>query len=163
MAMNGMTHKAFLVIGTVLGLPILIAAVILGPAAFDLLFHRQSPERFLVPSGYQGWAKVVFRQKGTPPLPVEEGRTLLKLDEHAALGTSSDPPSNHNKDDFFYYTGDRRTPLSNLGVCKGGMIWQIETMVDEKVGAPFVRFYVGTEAQYRHEVDPDNREPACDH
>src|SRR3979411_1820593 len=47
-----------LVIGTILGLPLFIAAVVVGPTAFDLLFHRQSPERFLVPSGYQGWARI---------------------------------------------------------------------------------------------------------
>jgi hypothetical protein len=152
-----------LVIGVILGLPLLIAAVVVGPTAFDLLFHRQSPERFLVPSGYQGWARVEFRQKGAPPLPVEDGRALLKLDEHAKLRTSSDPPSNHNNDQFFYYTGDRRTPLSNAGVCKGGMIWQVETMVDEPTSTPFTRFFIGTEAQYRHEVDPNgNQFPACE-
>jgi hypothetical protein len=152
-----------LVIGTVLGLPILIAVVILGPAAFDLLFHRQSPERFLVPANYKGWARVEFRQKSAPPLPLEDGRTLLKLDELATLRTSSGPPSNHNKDDFYFYQGDRRTPLSNAGVCKGGMVWQIETMVDEPTSTPFVHFFVGTEAQYRHEVDPDgNKFPACE-
>lgn len=150
-------------IGVILGLPLLIAAVVVGPTAFDLLFHRQSPERFLVPSGYQGWARVEFRQKGAPPLPVEDGRALLKLDEHAKLRTSSDPPSNHNNDQFFYYTGDRRTPLSNAGVCKGGMIWQVETMVDEPTSTPFTRFFIGTEAQYRHEVDPNgNQFPACE-
>ena len=52
-----------LVIGTVLGLPLIIAAFVLGPAAFDLIFRRQSPERFLIPSGYIGWARIDFRQK----------------------------------------------------------------------------------------------------
>jgi hypothetical protein len=152
-----------LVIGSILGLPLLIAAVVVGPTAFDLVFHRQSPEQFLVPAGYQGWARVEFRQKGAPPLPIENGRALLKLDEHAKLRTSSDPPSNHNNDEFFYYAGDRRTPLSNAGVCKGGMVWQVETMVDEPTSTPFTRFFVGTEAQYRHEVDPNgNQFPACE-
>src|ERR1700692_4435024 len=141
-----------LVIGTVLGLPILFAAFVLGPAAFDLIFHRQAPERFLVPSGYKGWARIDFRQKSAPPLPVEDGRTLFKLDDRASLRTSSNPPSLHGKDEFFYYAGERRTPLSNAGVCKGGMVWQIEPMVDERNSAPFVRFFVGSEAEYRHAV-----------
>jgi hypothetical protein len=111
-----------LVIGTVLGLPLIIAAFVLGPAAFDLIFRRQSPERFLIPSGYIGWARIDFRQKDAPPLLVEDGRTLLKLDDHASLRTSSDPPSLHGKDEFFYYSGEHRTPLSNAGVCKGGMV-----------------------------------------
>jgi hypothetical protein len=153
-----------LVIGTVLGLPVLIGAVILGPAAFDVLFHRQSPERFLIPAGYQGWARIEFRQTGAPQLSKEDGRTLFKLDEHAFMRTSSDPPTNHNDDEFYYYEGERRTPISHAGVCKGGSIWQIETMVDEPTSTPFTRFFVGTEAQYRHEVDPNGTKfPACEH
>jgi hypothetical protein len=152
-----------LVLLAVLGLPILIAAAVLGPAAFDLVFHRRPPERFLIPAGYIGWARIDFRQKGSPPLTTEDGRLLLKLDPQGALRTSSDPLSGHGKDDFYYYSGNRRTPLSNLGVCKGGMIWQVETMVDERNSMPFVRFFVGTEEQYRRIADPTGKDsPACE-
>src|SRR5580704_841536 len=102
--------KSSAVITIVLGLPLLIAAAILGPAAIDLVFHRRPPERFLIPAGYTGWVRVEFRQKNAPPLPTEDGRLLLKLDEHGTLQTSSDPQSGHGKDDFFYYAGGRRTP-----------------------------------------------------
>jgi hypothetical protein len=78
------------------------------------------------------------------------------------LRTSSDPLAGHGKDDFYYYSSDRRTQLSNAGVCKGGMIWQTETMVDEPTSTPFVRFYVGSEDQYRHEVDPQGKAPVCE-
>jgi hypothetical protein len=160
-------------ITAVLGLPLFIGALILGPAAFDLLFHRRPPERFLIPAGFNGWARIEYRQKGAPPLPSEDGRLLLQLDAHGTLKTSSDPLSGHGRDDFYYYplnqtlnqTPDRatsqRTPLSNVGVCKGGMIWQVETMVDEPTSTPFTRFYVGTEAQYRHEVDPNGKDSAA--
>jgi hypothetical protein len=157
--------KAPFVLVAVLGLPIFIAAAVFGPAAFDLVFHRRPPERFLIPAGYSGWARIYFRQKGAPPLPMEEGRLLLKLNEQGTLQTSSDPQSGHGKDDFFYYSysDDRRTPLSNAGVCKGGMVWQIETMVDERTSTPFARFFVGTEDQYRHQVDPTGKDwPACE-
>ena len=156
-----MTRAPF-IIGTVLGLPILIAAAVFGPAAFDLVFHRRPPERFLIPAGYSGWVRVDFRQKDVPRLPMEDGRRLLKLNAQGTLQTSSDPRLGHGRDDFFYYSGDRRTPLSNAGVCKGGMVWQIETMVDDHTSTPFERFFVGTEAQYRHEVDPTGKEPACE-
>jgi hypothetical protein len=156
-----MTRAAF-IIATVLGLPILIAAAVFGPVAFDLVFHRRPPERFLIPAGYSGWVRVDFRQKDAPPLPMEDGRLLLKLNAQGALQTSSDPQLGHGRDDFFYNSGDRRTPLSNAGVCKGGMIWQIETMVDDRTSTPFERFFVGTEGQYRHEVDPTGKEPACE-
>ncbi len=155
-------NKVGFVLSTVLGLPLFIAAVVLGPTVVDLVFHRRPPECFLIPAGFRGWARIDFRQKGAPPLPMEDGRLLLKLDEHGTLRTSSDPPSGHGRDDVFYYSGDRRTPLSNAGVCKGGMIWQIETMVDDPTSTPFVRFFVGTEDQYRHEVDPSGKEPACE-
>ncbi len=144
-----------------LGLPILIAAVLFGPAAFDLVFHRRPPERFLIPAGYNGWVRIDFRQKDAPPLPTEDGRLLLKLDSQGTLRTSSDPLAGHGKDDFYYYSGDGRTPLSNLGVCKGGMIWQVQTMVDERNETPFVRFFVGTEDQYRRIADPAGKDSAA--
>ncbi len=156
--------KASFVLVAVLGAPLIIGGAVFGPAAFDLVFHRRPPERFLIPAGYSGWARVDFRQKGAPPLPMEDGHLLLKLNEQGRLQTSSDPLSGHGKDDFFYYSysDDRRTPLSNAGVCKGGMIWQIETMVDEPTSTPFARFFVGSEDQYRHEVDPSGTSPACE-
>jgi hypothetical protein len=156
-----MSKKAFVLVA-VLGLPLFIAAVLFGPVAFDLVFHRRPPERFLIPAGYHGWVRINFRQKGAPPLPVEDGRLLLKLNEQGMLQTSSDPLSGHGRDDFSYYSGDQRTPLSNAGVCKGGMVWQIETMVDESTSTPFARFFVGTEDQYRHEVDPTGKSPVCE-
>jgi len=156
-------NKTFLVLSAVLGLPLFIAAVLFGPAAFDMVFNRRPPERFLIPAGYHGWARIDFRQKGAPALPVEDGRLLLKLNAQGTLQTSSDPLAGHGKDDFFFYSGDRRTPLSNAGVCKGGMVWQVETMVDESTSTPFARFFVGTEDQYRHEVDPTGKDwPACE-
>jgi hypothetical protein len=156
-----MTRAPF-IIATVLGLPVFIAAAVFGPTAFDLVFHRRAPERFLMPVGYSGWVRVDFRHKDAPPLPMEDGRLLLKLDAQGTLQTSSDPQLGHGRDDFFYYSGDRRTPLSNAGVCKGGMVWQIESMVDDRTSTPFERFFVGTEGQYRHEVDPTGKEPACE-
>jgi hypothetical protein len=94
---------------------------------------------------------------------MEDGRLLLKMNADGTLQTSSSPLSGHGNDDFYYYSSDQRTPLSNLGVCKGGHIWQVETMVDERTETPFVRFYVGSEGQYRHIVDPDGKAlPACE-
>jgi hypothetical protein len=141
----------------------MIAAVILGPTAFDLVFHRRPPERFLIPAGYTGWVRIDFRRKGAPPLPTEDGRLLLKLNAQGTLQTSSDPLIGHGNDDFFYYSGDNRTRLSNAGFCKGGVIWEVETMVDESTSTPFVRFFVGSEDQYRHIIDPTGKDwPACE-
>lgn len=154
--------KAPLIAGLVLGLPLLIAGIVFGPTAFDLVFHRRPAERFLIPAGYTGWARVEFRRKGAPPLPIEDKRVLFKLDANGMLQTSSEPQPGHGNDEFFYYSGDRRTPLSNAGVCKGGMIWQTETMVDDATSTPFTRLFVGTEDQYRRAVDPEGKAPACE-
>lgn len=154
--------KAPFVTVLVLGLPLFIAVFVFGPTAFDLIVHRRPPERFLIPSGYKGWVRIDFRQQNAPALPTEDGRLLLRLKEDGTLRTSSDPQPGHGRDDFFYCSGVRRTPLSSAGVCKGGMIWQNETMVDEPTSTPFTRFFVGTEDQYRHEVDPAGKSPGCE-
>lgn len=138
----------------ILGLPVFIGAAIFGPAAFDLAFHRRPPERYLIPAGFTGWVRVDYRQMNASPLPTEDGHRLLKLNAQGMAATSSNPPSGHGIDDFLYYTADRRTPLSSAGVCKGGMIWEVRTMVDEHPSMPVTRFFVGTEDQYRKAVDP---------
>jgi hypothetical protein len=149
--------KAQFAIVSILGLPIFIAAAVFGPAAFDLAFRHRPPERYLIPDGFKGWVRIDYRQKDAPPLPIEDGRRLLKLNAQGMAVTSSDPPSGHGKDDFLYYSADRQTPLSSAGVCKGGMIWQVQTMVDERTSMPFTRFFVGTEDEYRQAVDPLGR------
>ena len=149
--------KAQFAIISILGLPIFIAAAVFGPAAFDLAFRHRPPERYLIPAGFTGWVRIDYRQKDAPPLPTEDGRRLLKLNAEGTAATSSNPPSGHGKDDFLYYSADRRTPLSSAGVCKGGLIWQVETMVDERTSMPFTRFFIGTEDQYRQAVDPLGR------
>jgi hypothetical protein len=157
--------KARFAIICVLGLPIFIAAAIFGPAAFDLAFRHRPPERYLIPAGFTGWARIDYRQRTAPPLPIEDGRRLLKLNAQGALTTSSSPQTGHGNDDYFYYSSDgaQRVPISNAGVCKGGMIWEVATMVDERTSAPFTRFFVGTENQYRGEVDPKEKYlPACE-
>lgn len=152
------------IVMAVIGLPILIAAAIIGPTAADLAFHRRAPERYLIPNGFTGWARINFQQKEAPPLSLENGRRLLKFDAQGQASTSSDPRPGHGSDDFFYYTGYQRTPLSNAGVCKGGMIWELDTTVDPTTHVPFTRFFVGSEDQYRRELDPTGKKdlPRCE-
>ena len=148
--------------------------MLFGPTAFDLTFHHRPPERYLIPAGFTGWTRIEFRKKDAPLLPTEDGRRLLKLDAHGLLSTSSNPQSGHGKDDFYYYSAGnfsganpsakQRTAISNAGVCKGiGMIWQLETMVDNETGTPFTHFFVGTEDAYRRDVDlTGTKLPACE-
>ncbi|MFZ0481713.1 MAG: hypothetical protein WAL71_21420 [Terriglobales bacterium] len=120
------------------------------------------PERYIIPAGFTGWARIDFRRVSTPPLPIENGHRVVRLDSHGTLATSDSPRSGHAKDEFFSIIPSGLKPLPYLGVCKGGMIWGLETLVDVNTDTPFTRFYVGTEEQYRHEVDPAGKNfPSC--
>lgn len=159
--MPNQTARAIILL--ILGLPIFVAAAVFGPSALDLVIRRRPPERYLIPAGYTGWVRIDFHQPGAPALPIEDGRRLLKLNAQGTLQTSSDPRPGHGKDEFFADSATGRTPLSNAGVCKGGMIWGLGTTFDDRTGKPFARFFVGTEDQYRHEVDPTGKNaPGCE-
>lgn len=158
--MAGSQPRSVLIL--VLGLPLLILAAVVGPSAFDLVIHRRSSERYIVPAGYTGWVRIDFGQPTALPLPIENGRRIFKLDSHGALATSDSPRSGHAKDEFFAATPRGLQPLLYLGVCKGGTIWGLETLTDDRTGKPFTRFFVGTEGEYRHEVDPTGKNfPSC--
>ena len=145
---------AFLVVSV----PVLIGAVLFGPFAWDLVTHRRPPDRILVPAGYIGWVRVDFGVKGAPPLPREQRRLLIALNPDATLKTSTLRPEGFGKDEYFYLSGTSRTPLSTSGVCKGGMIWGLVTSEDPGSGGyEYEKFFVGTEDQFRHEVDPSGK------
>ena len=149
----------------VLGVPVFILFIVaaaFGPSPLDRFIGRHPPERYLIPAGHTGWVRIDFRQPGAPALPIEDGRRLLRLNAQGRLETSADPLPGLGKDEFFTDSPTGRTRLSNAGVCKGGMIWEFETKVDDRTSKPFTRFFVGTEEQYRHEVDPAGNAPACE-
>jgi hypothetical protein len=145
------------IIIAVISTPLCISAFVLGPSALDLVTNRRPPERYIVPTGFSGWARVNFRQTSAPPLPVESGHRVLRLDAQGTLATSDRPRPGHGKDEFFEATSAGLQALPYVGVCKGGMIWGLETLVDEHTDTPYTRFFVGSEAQYRQEVDPTGK------
>lgn len=156
-----LANPRYILVG-VFVLPLLIFAVVVGPSAYDLVIHRRPPERYIVPAGYNGWVRIDYRQPTAPPLPIEEGRRVLRVDTGGALATSDSPRSGHAKDEFFAAAPSGIEPLLYFGVCKGGVIWGLETLTDEHTGRPFTRFFVGSEDQYRHEVDPSGKNaPSC--
>jgi hypothetical protein len=145
---------AFLVVSV----PVLIGAVLFGPFAWDLVAHRRPPDRILIPAGYTGWVRVDFGVKDAPPLPREQRRLLITLQPDASLKTSSLRPEGFGKDEYFYSTSNARSALSTSGVCKGGMIWGLVTGKDPAgSSAEYEKFFVGTEDQFRHEVDPSGK------
>lgn len=138
----------------VVAVPVLICGLLFGPFIWDLVTQRRPPDRILIPNGYVGWTQIDFGVKGAPPLPREQRRLLIALRPDGTLQTSSLRPEGFGKDEYFYASGTSRFPLSTSGVCKGGMIWGLITGQDAGEAAEYEKFFVGTEDQFRHEVDP---------
>jgi hypothetical protein len=137
----------------IVSLPVLVGIFVYGPFVLDLFLHRRPPSRFLIPSGYVGWVRVEYGVGSAPPLPREGKYLLLVLDNDGTLQTSSELPTGWAHDQFFYYSSNRRQPLSNSGWCKGGMIWGEVAEPNGKSGT-MQKFFVGNEDQFRMEVDP---------
>jgi len=136
----------------VVSLPMLVGIFVYGPFVADLFLHRRPPSRFLIPSGYVGWVRIEYGVPNAPPLPREGKYLLVVLDKDGTRQTSSDLPAGWAHDQFFYYSGNTRQPLSNAGWCKGGMIWG--EVIGRDKSATVQRFFVGNEDQFRMEVDP---------
>jgi len=134
-------------------LPVLLGGLIYGPLILDLLLHRCPPSRFLIPSGYRGWVRIEYRVFNTPLLPREGDYLLVRLADDGTLKTSSDLPEGWGHDQFFYVSRGQRKQLSNAGWCKGGMIWD-EITAGDGHSQKFLKFFVGTEDQFRLEADP---------
>jgi hypothetical protein len=133
-------------------LPLLLGLIFYGPFVADLFLHRRPPSRFLIPSGYVGWVKVEYGVPNAHPLPREGKYLIVRLNTDATAQTSSKLPDGWSRDQFFYESGDAKRPLSNAGWCKGGMIWGEVT--SNKKSVRVQKFFVGTEDQFRMEVDP---------
>lgn len=140
----------------VVSLPVLVGVFVYGPFVADLFLHRRPPSRFLIPSGYVGWVRVEYRVAGALPLPREGKYVVVRVGRDGTARTSSDLPEGWARDQFFSYSGNQRQTLSNAGWCKGGMIWGDVVRRDEKAGL-FQKFFVGSEDQFRIEVDPAGR------
>ena len=139
----------------IISLPLLIGLVFYGPFVADLFLHRRPPSRFLIPFGHIGWVRVEYGVLDAQPLPREGKYLVVRLDKNARAQTSSTLPDGWSHDQFFYDSGDEQRPLSNAGWCKGGMIWGEVTTREKSV--QIQKFFVGTEDQFRMEVDPTGK------
>lgn len=120
--------------------------------------NTRRPDRFLIPDGFKGWAKIKFQVPNAPPLPVEDGHWLLQLDRDGHLQTSTMLEGGLAKDDFFYVSDHRRIPLRKTESCGGGSVWAVakgSDRISERTDTEW--FFVGTEAEYRRQVDPGER------
>ena len=67
--------------------------------------------------------RIDFKVKDAPALPIEDDHYLFNIPPSGHLETSSDMEYGwSNKDDFYYYSGDERQQLREIGWGAGGMI-----------------------------------------
>src|ERR1044071_5271439 len=79
---------------------------------FTSVSRRQ--RRFLIPQGYVGFVQVQFGVSGAAPLPLEDGRYLLKIPPTGLLTTSNDWAEGYgDPDEYYYYSGEKRVKLSD--------------------------------------------------
>lgn len=115
----------------------------------------RNPSRYLIPDGYVGWVRVEYQVPGAPPLPVENGRLVLRVPPDGALRTSSPEGFGWAKDEFAYFSGSGLRPLSQTGWGGGGMIWgRINGEAVTAAGRrQYEEFFVGTEQQFKQSVN----------
>lgn len=151
--------NARLIVLLIVGVPVVVGGFFAGPVVWDRVMHRRPPDRILIPAGFTGWARVDFGVNDAPPLPHEQRHTLIILKPDGTLKTSSLHPEGSARDEYFYVAATERTPLSTSGVCKGGMIWGVATGTEPGPESAILseKFFVGTETQFRDEVDPSGK------
>ena len=135
-----------------------LSLVIAAIAVSFLACNTRRPARFLVPEGFKGWVRINFQVPNTKPIPVEDGRWLFTLDSAGHLQTSSPLDGGLAVDDFFYVSNGRWTPLRKTESCGGGSIWGVSKGSDVSSNhADREWFFVGSEAEYRQQIDPGGR------
>lgn len=111
--------------------------------------------RYLVPDGYVGWARVQYDVPGAPPLPVEQGKYVLKFPADGLLKTSSPERFGWAKDEFFYDRDGALRQLRQTASGAGGEIWgRINGERMTPTGKQqYEEFFVGGEQQFRQAVN----------
>jgi hypothetical protein len=122
--------------------------------------QTRHPVRYLIPNGYVGWVEVKHNRAGAPPDMTIGGTIQRKFDSQGFSVTSSTLEDGWAKDEYLYYSPDGSiTVLPETIWGGGGKIWgsQVSTNIDHSVFNEF--FYVGTEDQYSHGVNPGGIHP----
>ena len=126
-------------------------------------YKPRTPCVYEVPENFRGWVLIRFRRPECPPVPVENGRLVLRISETGVLCTSSSFETGWAKDQY-YFVGKSRTPIPSTGWGGGGLVW-LESNGECRDGAnrpvaAFANFFVGTEAEAR---EPPRRpeSPEC--
>ncbi len=85
-----------------------------------LLTYQPKRNRYLIPEGYAGWLCVTFEAPGAPALPIEDGFTVVRFPADGRVVTSTVVEGGKLRDEFSYYSSDRRIPFDATRSLGGG-------------------------------------------
>ena len=122
---------------------------------------RPRPERWLLPDGYKGWARLDYAIPGAPPLPREGQAWLVRIPASGHLQTSTSLDWTHSERDteFFYDSSRGRVLLQHgYGDCPECQVQSSSLVVPH--GNPPNHIcrcvYIGNRAEYM------NARPTCE-
>lgn len=98
----------------------LAAVIVIAGVLFALLTHQPKRNRYLIPQGYAGWLCVTFEAPGAPALAIEDGFTVVRFPADGRVVTSTVVEGGKLRDDFSYYSSDRRLPFDAARSLGGG-------------------------------------------
>ncbi|WP_051655122.1 DUF6843 domain-containing protein [Deinococcus marmoris] len=144
-----------------------------------VVFPKRTPDLFLIPQGYSGWVLVEYEVKGAPSLKLLDGYRVFPVSSNGLFKTSSGQPQGWAQDVYkFVDARGKFTDLPQTGWGKGGLVWGgsvsggevgvsfaregKEAITCEIQTSPSLKFFVGTEAQYRRAVEVGGSPPTPD-
>ena len=99
------------------GLAVVIA---IAGGFFAQLTHQPKGNRYLIPHGYVGWLCVTFEVTDAPALSIEDGFTVVRFPADGRVVTSTAVDGGKLRDEFSYYSSDRRIPFDTAKSLGGG-------------------------------------------
>lgn len=122
-------------------------------AWFSVTAHKSTriSSRFLIPEGYTGWVRVEFDVQGAPPLPVENGETIVRIPSDALLRTSSSEQYGWANDSYYSYSATASHRLKDSG--PDSLIWgRINGESSGTSGKKtYEEFFVGSNQQFKEQ------------
>ena len=109
----------------------------------------------LIPKGYVGLVKIVYDMRGTPEIPIKNGKSVFKIPSNGLIYTSSQLDSRWGTDEYYYYEGEKlwrlrqeSDPYNTNELPLKIMIWGRSVTVEDN--EMFESFFVGDQEQYNH-------------
>ena len=109
----------------------------------------RTPNRWLIPFGYEGWITLDYEIAGAPALPIEGGARTIRIPVGASLRTSSKLEYGWATDEYLYVDGEQQAKLAWTASGGGGVVWgfTVFTSISETRVRQCV--FLGAEARFQ--------------